>query len=441
MARIFFHLVGICIAIVLPIPVFAANFSDVYSSDLYTSENHESIDWGVQKNILQGFSDNTFRPENEVSRAEFLKIVLLQKYSPEEITQATNSPAVFSDVSPSDWFYPYVQFAQQKGIIKGYADGIFKPHDPVTFGEGSKIIVEGIIDNNLFSSDDQDWAIPYISYLLEKKIYSFDIRSDFDPSLYAFAEKKIKRGNAISLLYFLEFPEKNTTFLHPRSSDGSIAYSIQTNGSIFTFVETQKEFIIFENATHFYTASIFGGFEYGDLESKEYKTVFYGNSQEGGLSSVYKSENNYKIGNTLFPAKSSQFFVSADTKDYILWGDAFFYHSGGFFMNKGEVFPDYYFQTFEPLDVMHAYPGWSYFIAKDRAHNTLYIYISPEESTDTKWDGLVISKNPIIDVVSFEYLGGVNFKKYFKDTKGYYLLDLQKEKELIAVPVSEIPKF
>lgn len=48
----------------------------------------------------------------------------------------------FKDVKKSHWFYPYVQKASELGIIDGYADGTFRPSDPVTRAQFSKMIVE-----------------------------------------------------------------------------------------------------------------------------------------------------------------------------------------------------------------------------------------------------------------------------------------------------------
>src|SRR5690349_6450659 len=47
----------------------------------------------------------------------------------------------YSDVCPSDWFYPYVTSLNQIGAISGYADGTFRPNNPMTRGQIMKTIV------------------------------------------------------------------------------------------------------------------------------------------------------------------------------------------------------------------------------------------------------------------------------------------------------------
>jgi hypothetical protein len=44
-------------------------------------------------------------------------------------------PSLLSDLEPTDWFWPYARTMSQKEIVKGYPDGSFKGHNPVTYDE------------------------------------------------------------------------------------------------------------------------------------------------------------------------------------------------------------------------------------------------------------------------------------------------------------------
>jgi photosystem II stability/assembly factor-like uncharacterized protein len=46
----------------------------------------------------------------------------------------------FMDVAPGSTFYPYVQCLACRGIVSGYEDGTFRPGNPVTRGQLSKIV-------------------------------------------------------------------------------------------------------------------------------------------------------------------------------------------------------------------------------------------------------------------------------------------------------------
>lgn len=74
----------------------------------------------VDEGVIEGYPDGSFRPDNKVTRSEFVKL----------IASALNLPAmeqassVFSDESQiPDWAKSYVQSAVQVGLIEGYANG------------------------------------------------------------------------------------------------------------------------------------------------------------------------------------------------------------------------------------------------------------------------------------------------------------------------------
>ncbi len=91
-----------------------------------------------RKGVIQGFPGNLFKPEQQVTRAEALKIILLVFEIPIQQT-ATSS---FSDIHPNDWYISIVETAKNHGIINGYPDGTFKPNDAINRAEISKIILE-----------------------------------------------------------------------------------------------------------------------------------------------------------------------------------------------------------------------------------------------------------------------------------------------------------
>lgn len=87
--------------------------------------------------ILQGYADGSFKPNQAVTRAEALKIILVA--SGVEIEDANTN---FSDVRAGSWYEDYVAYAQENGIVNGYTDGTFRPHQNITRAEIVKIIVK-----------------------------------------------------------------------------------------------------------------------------------------------------------------------------------------------------------------------------------------------------------------------------------------------------------
>ena len=103
----------------LNLQVAFADFPDVKLAH----KNYTAIIYLQENGIIQGYPDGTFKPENSVNRAEFLKIII---EGSQIFTDATeNTP--FPDVDHSAWYGPYLKKAYAEGWIDGYPDGTFKP--------------------------------------------------------------------------------------------------------------------------------------------------------------------------------------------------------------------------------------------------------------------------------------------------------------------------
>ena len=65
----------------------------------------------------------------------------------------------FTDVSETDWFYPYVMDLSEKKVINGYPDGTFQPQNTVTAGEALALIVTAAGNDSKTPTEDH-WDIP-----------------------------------------------------------------------------------------------------------------------------------------------------------------------------------------------------------------------------------------------------------------------------------------
>lgn len=93
--------------------------------------------------IINGYEDGTFRPERDITRAEFAKIVclLLDKGSVVEKAKGTTK---FKDVKGTHWASGYINVAAESKLIKGYPGGTFKPENNVTYAEAITILVRAL---------------------------------------------------------------------------------------------------------------------------------------------------------------------------------------------------------------------------------------------------------------------------------------------------------
>ena len=79
------------------------------------------------KGIVGGFPGGTFKPDAALTRAQFVKmLVLALNLKPGQGTTA------FTDVPQGSWFAPYVAAAVQAGIVQGISQTRFGPGATIT---------------------------------------------------------------------------------------------------------------------------------------------------------------------------------------------------------------------------------------------------------------------------------------------------------------------
>lgn len=91
----------------------------------------------VELGILKGYPDGTFKPENNVTRAEFATMVVLAK----KLTLVSPATPTFKDVPTTHWAYRYVETAVRAGYLRGYPDGTFGPSRTITREEIAAVMV------------------------------------------------------------------------------------------------------------------------------------------------------------------------------------------------------------------------------------------------------------------------------------------------------------
>jgi hypothetical protein len=90
----------------------------------------------LDKGLISGYSDGSFKPNNTITRAEF--IVLVNKAYHFD-NQASIS---FKDVKKGDWFYSEVAKAKAAGYISGYQDGTIHPNAVISRQEAAVVLAK-----------------------------------------------------------------------------------------------------------------------------------------------------------------------------------------------------------------------------------------------------------------------------------------------------------
>ncbi len=107
----------------------------VLLSDIEGLYGEKSIENLVEKGVIEGYPDKTFRPENNITRQEFSAVVyrVLDEKAKGEIDKN------FSDIE-NEWGADMIERLSELGVIDGYPDGSFKPNEPVTRAEVAKVV-------------------------------------------------------------------------------------------------------------------------------------------------------------------------------------------------------------------------------------------------------------------------------------------------------------
>ena len=143
---------------------------------------------------ISGYEDNTFRPNEKITRAEAITAIVRAK----QFAIKENVKPSFWDIS-SHWAKSYIDTAADLKIADGYEDKMFKPDNYITRAEFAKIIAVLIGENvknnsSTFSDTKNHWAENYIAVLSAKEIIK-----GYDNNMYK-PDKPITRAEAVTII-------------------------------------------------------------------------------------------------------------------------------------------------------------------------------------------------------------------------------------------------
>ncbi len=156
-------------------------FSDIYDQHI----NKDAIEYLKKNKIIEGYKDGSYKAENRINRAEFVKILV------ESQIQNPSGSFCFEDVK-DEWFAPYVCTAKRLGYIKGYEDNTFKPSQNINFAEASKIITKVLNITPDEKDTKGEWYAGFINSLAKKKAI---------PSTIQFFDRNISRGEMAEIIW------------------------------------------------------------------------------------------------------------------------------------------------------------------------------------------------------------------------------------------------
>ena len=156
-------------------------------SDISNNQHKEAIVNLVDRGIVSGFPDGTFKPNQEVTRGQAAKILAqVLKLDTENVTDPG-----FKDVTKENQYYGAIAALVNAGIISGYEDKTFKPGNPLTRAHMAKILAIGfdlqeeVVTANRFTDvSPTSWYAGFVQALLTNKITSGTSATTYSPNAF-----------------------------------------------------------------------------------------------------------------------------------------------------------------------------------------------------------------------------------------------------------------
>lgn len=130
--------IGIIAALVLSATVFIPvdSYGALVFSDVKGHWAESYINRAVRQGFIEGYTDGSFRPEQKVSRAEFVSMIN------RALGNSRTDRISFIDVPYGAWYYQDVAKAVKASYVKGFNDGTFKPGQSITRQEAAVMIAK-----------------------------------------------------------------------------------------------------------------------------------------------------------------------------------------------------------------------------------------------------------------------------------------------------------
>ena len=127
----------------------------------------ESVERAAELGLVAGFSDGTFRPDEPVTRAQFVLMLWRMAGKPE-----AKEKAAFTDTVGGDWYEKALDWAYENGFVKGLSETTFGPNASITRQQatailfrfsggktGGEALVSGVYESGFTDSGKiADWA-------------------------------------------------------------------------------------------------------------------------------------------------------------------------------------------------------------------------------------------------------------------------------------------
>ncbi len=150
-------------------------FTDIAETDSY----YNAIEFVYENGLFKGTSQTAFSPDTTMTRAMF--VTVLGRLA--GVEEKLYTDVSFNDVVAGEYYAPYVEWANDNGIVQGYGDGTFGINDEITVEQAAVIIARYVafvgvntasnFDLSIYAdvADVSDWAYGAMQWAVENGIY------------------------------------------------------------------------------------------------------------------------------------------------------------------------------------------------------------------------------------------------------------------------------
>lgn len=146
----------------------AVDFPDVEATASY----YQAVQELSALDVISGFDDGTFKPEDLVTRAQITKMIVDALGYRNAAESAKGTTTKFADVASGEnghWASGYIAVGVSRGFISGHSDTVFAPDDNVTYVQAQKMLVAAL-GYDSYAQQAGGWPTGYTAYATQKGI-------------------------------------------------------------------------------------------------------------------------------------------------------------------------------------------------------------------------------------------------------------------------------
>lgn len=194
----------------------------------------EAVNDLASRNIIGGYPDGTFRPNDSITRGQAAAIIVKMTKLP---TTTIKDPK-FKDVSTANGYYKAIAVLAEKGVINGYGDGRFGPNDSITRAQMASIIIKAF---ELPLYHDPDYGFLDVAHKNGHRegiysLYQLGLTTGTSPTTFS-PNASITRGQAAKLLKAAEDVKPGILTMHAKDFKWKRFNNVsKTNSNVFDVV-------------------------------------------------------------------------------------------------------------------------------------------------------------------------------------------------------------